>query len=123
MNRATAVDPQDLFARLARELPTAVRDHVFVVGSLAAACRHASRIEGGRVRTKDADLVIHPASEVAPAALIAVHLRGLGWLGRVLALARLESREETERWALRWRFALETCFPTRWPKLAAHLGT
>jgi hypothetical protein len=43
-------------------------------------------------------------------------------LGRVLALARLESREATERWAPRWRFALETCFPNRWPALAARLG-
>lgn len=243
MNSVTAVDPRDLFARLARELPAEVRNHVFVVGSLAAACHHADRIEGGRVRTKDADLVIHPASEIAPAALIAAHLRGLGWrqkpgdrppggpttpaqelpairlypphhqdyfveilivpegehadakpwlgvelddgwygvpsfeflaltlvdrqrsvagleyahpsmmalanllshpelgthvmstpvgdrdihrsskdLGRVLALARLESREATERWAPRWRFALETCFPSRWPSLATRLG-
>ncbi len=79
MNRVTAVDPRDLFARLARELPAEVRSHVFVVGSLAAACHHADRITGGRVRTKDADLVIHAASQVAPAALIAAHLRGLGW--------------------------------------------
>ncbi len=243
MNRVTAVDPRDLFTRLALELPAEVRDHVLVVGSLAAACHHAERIEGGRVRTKDADLVIHPASEVTPAALIAGRLRSLGWrqkasdrapglsttppqelpairlypphhedyfvevlivpegeyvdakpwvgvelddgwyglpsfqflaltlidrqrseagleyahpsmmtlanllshrelgshvmstpigdrdihrsskdLGRVLALARLEPREETERWGSRWRFALETCFPTRWPSLAARLG-
>lgn len=243
MNRVTAVDPRDLFTRLARELPAEVRDHVIVVGSLAAACHHAERIEGGRVRTKDVDLVIHPASEVTPAALIAKRLRSLDWrqkpsdlapglpttppqelpvirlypphhedyfveilivpegeyvdakpwvgvelddgwyglpsfqflaltlidrqrseagleyahpsmmtlanllshpelgshvmstpvedryihrsskdLGRVLALARLEPREETERWGPRWRFALETCFPTRWPSLAARLG-
>jgi hypothetical protein len=43
-------------------------------------------------------------------------------LGRVLALARLEPREETERWEPRWRFALEKCFPTRWTSLAARLG-
>ena len=35
-------------------------------------------------------------------------------LGRVLALARLESREETERWAPRWRYALEACKPTHY---------
>jgi hypothetical protein len=79
MNRVTPVDPRDLFTRLARELPAEVRDHVLVVGSLAAACHHAERIEGGRVRTKDADLVIHPASEVTPAALIAKRLRSLDW--------------------------------------------
>lgn len=243
MNRVTTVDPRDLFARLALELPAEVRDHVFVVGSLAAACHHADHIEGGRVRTKDADLVTHPASAVTSAALIASRLRSSGWrqkpsdrapglpttppqelpairlypphhedyfveilivpegeyagakpwvgvelddgwyglpsfeflaltlidrqrseagleyahpsmmalanllshpelgshvmstpigdrdihrsskdLGRVLALARLEPREETERWATRWRYALETCFPTRWPSLAARLG-
>ena len=79
MNRVTAVDPRDLFARLARELPTEVQNHVFIVGSLAAACHHAARIEAGRVRTKDVDLVIHPASQVIPAALIASRLRSLGW--------------------------------------------
>jgi hypothetical protein len=43
-------------------------------------------------------------------------------LGRVLALARLETREQTEQWVERWQFALQTCFPTRWPSLAARLG-
>jgi hypothetical protein len=243
MNQVTALDPRHLFARLARELPVEVRDHVYVVGSLAAACHHAERIQGGTVRTKDADLVIHPASGRASAAALARHLLELNWrhkpsdhtpgtsstapdqlpairlyppdhheyfveilivpagenagpkpwvsvelddgwyglpsfeflaltlidrqrspegleyaqpammalanllshpdlgehimstpvedrmihrsskdLGRVLALARLETRDETEAWAARWRLALEACFPTRWRALAARAG-
>ena len=243
MNQVIDVDPRTLFARLAHDLPSEVRSHVFVVGSLAAACHHATRIEGGRVKTKDADLVIHPASATEPAVAVATRLRALGWrhkptaltpgtshtpvdalpairlyppdhedyfveilivpegehpgvkpwvrveldegwyglpsfeflaltaidrqrsdagleyahpsmmslanllshselgthvmstpaggldihrsskdLGRVLALAWLETREETERWAQRWQHGLAVCFPTRWPQLGARLG-
>jgi hypothetical protein len=243
MNQVTAVDPRALFERLAHELPEEVRQHVYVVGSLAAACHHAQRVRGGKVRTKDADLVIHPSSQSATAAVIARHLLAHGWrhklsdhtpgtattpatqlpvvrlyppqhheyfvellivppgeeggpkpwlgvelddgwyglpsfeflsltaidrqrsasgleyahpammalanllshpelgehvmstavagrpihrsskdLGRVLALARLESRGETETWAPRWRLALEVCFPTRWRAIAARTG-
>lgn len=43
-------------------------------------------------------------------------------LSRVMALARLATREEVETWGDRWLFALQECFPTRWPELAASLG-
>ncbi|OGV62330.1 MAG: hypothetical protein A3K18_00500 [Lentisphaerae bacterium RIFOXYA12_64_32] len=43
-------------------------------------------------------------------------------LGRVLALARLASREDVEAWPARWLFALQERFPTRWPELTASIG-
>lgn len=243
MSYDKAIDPRILFERLRAELPPDVIARVVVVGSLAAACHHAEQLIEGGVKTKDADLVIHPARDVAPASSIAARLRGLGWrprsgdrspgtsqtpaadlpairlyppdhddyfveilivpegedpgpkpwlrvelddgwygvpsfeflaltmidrqrsqsgieyahpsmmalanllshpvlgthvmsstiggreihrsskdLGRVLALARLATREETEAWVERWRFALSSCFPTRQRDLSLRLG-
>ena len=235
------VDPRALFARLQAELPVDVIDHIVIIGSLAAAYHHADQVRGG-VKTKDADLVIHPAGHTVAAQEIANRLMQRGWrekrdrepgtaatppgdlpairlyppdhddyfvellmvpagetpgakpwvsvelpggyyglpgfeflaltmidrqrgpdgieyahpammalanllshrelrhhvmsapiggrlveryakdLGRVLALARLASREEVEAWAPRWLFALQECFPTRWPELAGSVG-
>lgn len=236
------VDHRQLFARIAAELPTELLDHVFVAGSLAAACHFADELAGRGVKTKDADLVIHPARDVKTAAEIAATLLANGWrrkddcypsttaepadelrairlyppehsdyfvellnvpeagrpeakswiaieveggwyglpsfeflalaaidreasdsgmeyatpcmmalanllshptlgsarmstlvgdreilrsakdLGRVLALAWLSGPEETDRWAARWRFALESSFPDRWRALALRAG-
>lgn len=49
-------------------------------------------------------------------------LRSAKDLGRVIALARLAGREETERWLLQWHEALERCFPGEWPELAVRVG-
>jgi hypothetical protein len=43
-------------------------------------------------------------------------------LGRVLAIARLSSDEDVERWPDLWTKALQKSFPHRWQKLAAHTG-
>jgi hypothetical protein len=43
-------------------------------------------------------------------------------LGRVLALARLSSDTEIERWPHKWVEALKVCFPTRWRDLAISAG-
>lgn len=243
MSDAGTVDPRALFARLRAELPDEVIEHLVVVGSLAAAYHFAGDVAGGRVRTKDADLVLHPSGHIATAREIAIRLLARGWrekpldrprggpmtsaselpairllppedadyfiellmvpagespgakpwirvdlpfgtyglpgfeflavtmvdrqraaegleyahpammalanllshrvlehhvmptpigarrveryakdLGRVLALARLSTREEVEAWAPRWLFALRECFPTRWPSLGATVG-
>lgn len=235
------VDPKALFARMANELPEELRKHLFVVGSLAAAHHFAEALVDGGVRTKDADLVVHPAGDTASAKEIAERLLVLGWrrrddcfaqessepadelrairlyppdhddyyvellnvpaqgstskqwlpvqlddgwyglpsfeflgltavdrqrtasgveyaspammalanllshptsgsarmstaidgrdilrsakdLGRVLALARLAGREETEGWWKHWRLALKECFPDRWRELAMRVG-
>lgn len=243
MSYDNAIDPRALFERLRAELPPDVISRVVVVGSLAAACHHADQLVEGGVKTKDADLVIHPARDVAPASMIAQRLRERGWrprtselppgtrgapaselpairlyppdhdeyfveilivpegeapgpkpwmsveledgwygvpsfeflaltmidrqrsasgieyahpcmmalanllshpelgthvmsspiggrkihrsskdLGRVLALARLATRDETQAWIDRWRFALASCFPTRRVTLARRVG-
>lgn len=49
-------------------------------------------------------------------------LRAAKDLGRVVALARLTGRDETERWLPQWRAAMESCFPTEWKRLALRLG-
>jgi hypothetical protein len=239
----TSLDPRGVFELLATELPAEVLDNVVVIGSLAAACFHADKLVAGGVKTKDADLVVHPAGNRTSARTIAETLRARGWrakhgswqpgtastpvtdlpairlyppdheryfvellivpdgeqpgrrpwlsvevdggwyclpsfeflalalvdrqrftngvhyahprmmalanllshpqlgedvmsspiggreihrsskdLGRVLAIAQLETRAETETWAAHWQFALAHCFPTRWPTLARDCG-
>ena len=49
-------------------------------------------------------------------------LRAAKDLGRVLALARLSTREETEHWALQWASALRQRFPSEAVALAARAG-
>lgn len=43
-------------------------------------------------------------------------------LGRVLALAYLSGREETERWFARWREGVEKSFPRTWREHASRAG-
>jgi hypothetical protein len=43
-------------------------------------------------------------------------------LGRVIALAYLSGRHESEKWAERWREALEKSFPRTWRDHASHAG-
>ncbi len=73
------VDHRELFQRIAAELPAELLDHVFVTGSLAAACHFGDQLAGQGVRTKDADLVVHPARDVKTAAEIARTLLAHGW--------------------------------------------
>ena len=49
-------------------------------------------------------------------------LRSAKDLGRVIALARLAGRDETEGWPGTWLEALKTCFPADWGELAARAG-
>lgn len=73
------LDPADLFARLARDLPVDLHRHFFVVGSLAAAYAFRGKMKRRAVKTKDADLVVHPAGDVASSAELATRLLDLGW--------------------------------------------
>lgn len=52
MNR---LDPQVLFELLHAHLPAEVREHVLVVGSLAAAMSHREQLRDRGVNTKDCD--------------------------------------------------------------------
>lgn len=49
-------------------------------------------------------------------------LRSAKDLGRVIALARLAEREETENWVPRWIDAINQCFPENQEELASTLG-
>lgn len=75
----TRLDPVRLFRRLAEELPRSLRRHVIVVGSLAAAYQFRAKLTGGAVNTKDADVVIHPAGDVASCRAMAMRLLDAGW--------------------------------------------
>lgn len=73
------LDPEALFTLLVTDLPQAAREHVFVVGSLAAAYHHRVALGHRGVNTKDADLVVHPSGDVASCASMAERLLSLGW--------------------------------------------
>jgi hypothetical protein len=73
------LDPAELFARLARDLPARLHEHLIVVGSLAAAYAFRVQLENRGVKTKDADLVVHPAGDLASCAAMAEALRDLRW--------------------------------------------
>ena len=71
-----------------------------------------------------ANLLSHP--EVGKSRIESGNLKGLlrsaKDLGRVIALAHLSGREETERWVDPWLNAIKTCFPEQWRYLLNDLG-
>jgi hypothetical protein len=71
-----------------------------------------------------ANLLSHPtlgSVRIESGNMIGV-LRSAKDLGRVLALAHLTEREETEKWPFLWLAALQECFPKEWRTLAARAG-
>jgi hypothetical protein len=76
MNR---LDPKELFERIAHDVPQALRQHLFVTGSLAAAYHYKAQLQGHAINTKDADLVVHPAGHVDSCRAMAEQLRDIGW--------------------------------------------
>lgn len=76
------LQPKAIFSRLATDLPADLHDQVFVIGSLAAACHYVDRLVRGGVKTKDADLVVHPSDNTEGAQSIAQRLLDLGWRHR-----------------------------------------
>ena len=73
------LDPEALFERLARDVPAGLHEHVFVVGSLAAAYHFRVALERQGVNTKDADLVVYPAGDTSFCSAMAEELLDLGW--------------------------------------------
>jgi hypothetical protein len=71
-----------------------------------------------------ANLLAHPelGYERISAGLMKDLLRSAKDLGRVIALARLTGREETETWLETWFIALQQCFPAEWKSLARRTG-
>ena len=82
MNAGTTVDAEALFARIASELPADLLAHVYVAGSLAAACHYSAVLGTRAVKTKDADLVVHPARSLESVRGIAESLLAAGWRRR-----------------------------------------
>ena len=71
-----------------------------------------------------ANLLAHPAvgeSRIESGTMKGL-LRGAKDLGRIIALAHLAGRDETEEWVGPWINALETCFPNKFQELASTLG-
>lgn len=68
-----------LFDMLQAHLPESVREHVLVVGSLAAAMSHRDRLRERGVNTKDCDVIVHPAGALPEAAKLAATLFDAGW--------------------------------------------
>jgi len=70
------------------------------------------------------NLLSHPVvgSERIKSGAMRDVLRAAKDLGRVLALARLAGRDETEKWIEPWTAGLIDRFPNEWRELAAHVG-
>ena len=73
------LDPEPLFDRLVSDLPSDLHEHIFVVGSLAAAYHFRVELMRQGVNTKDADLVVHPAGDTFSCAAMAGRLLDLEW--------------------------------------------
>src|SRR5688572_17838216 len=73
------LDPTALFGRISRDIGAPLLRHVYVTGSLAAAYAFKLKLKSRAVNTKDADLVVHPAGDVASAEAMALELLRLGW--------------------------------------------
>jgi hypothetical protein len=82
MNMEQPVDPEAFFRLVTAHLPPELQPHILVVGSLAAAYHHRAELQRRGlqgVRTKDVDLIIHPAGAVAECRRIAAQLLEEGW--------------------------------------------
>jgi len=76
------LDPRAVFSLIAAQLPAEVREHVLIIGSLAAAYHYRARLRIDTVNTKDADVVVQPAGAIEECRTIASHLLEAGWLRR-----------------------------------------
>ncbi|MCE9581678.1 MAG: hypothetical protein K8T20_04085 [Planctomycetes bacterium] len=74
-----SLDPQALVPRIAAGIPSGLRKHAYLVGSLAAAWHYREQLRFRAIRTKDADVVIQPVGAAKEIARIAQSLRKKGW--------------------------------------------
>ncbi|NQT36315.1 MAG: hypothetical protein HQ581_02435 [Planctomycetes bacterium] len=72
-----------------------------------------------------ANLLSHPevGSQRIESGYVKGVLRSAKDLGRVIAIARLAGRDETESWREQWFNSVQECFPERWRELFAKLGS
>ncbi|WLD13989.1 hypothetical protein [Planctellipticum variicoloris] len=95
------LDPQQLFVRIAQDIPQELRQHLFVTGSLAAAYHYKARLGGQGINTKDADLVVHPAGDTNSCGEMTTRLRGNGWQNTSECYPRQTAEPETDLRAIR----------------------
>ena len=76
MNR---VQPDALIELVASEIPSELQESLYLTGSLAAAYHFEQTLVRRGVRTKDADLIVHPAANRKAATGIAERLFSEGW--------------------------------------------
>lgn len=77
-----SLDPEFLIPRLAAQIPTSLRNHAYLAGSLAAAWHFRAQLKERAIRTKDADVVIRPVGAIDQIRRIAESLRRKGWRWR-----------------------------------------
>lgn len=75
-------NPSAMMKLVALHVPPELRDHMLLVGSLAAAYHYRSALTQD-VATKDADIIIQPAGALDACREIAMRLVDLGWVHRV----------------------------------------
>lgn len=78
---AELIHPQEVLQRLQRDVPAPVQPDFMLIGSLAVALHFRDRLSAG-VRTKDADLVLHPAGKLEACRAAAESLLAKGWQRR-----------------------------------------
>jgi hypothetical protein len=77
------IDPRAVLARVARQVPADCRQHIVVIGSLAAAHQLFAEVEDTQVRTKDIDCILVPRIEAIRAGkAVAEALLAAGWRRR-----------------------------------------
>jgi len=77
------LSPRAVLARVARQLPAHCRQHIIVIGSLAAGYHLFAELEDGQVRTKDIDCILVPRVEAIRAGkAVAEALLAAGWRRR-----------------------------------------
>src|SRR5438105_4142189 len=95
------LDPVQIFKRLAQDIPETLRKHIVVTGSLAAAYEFRVQLQSLAVNTKDADLVVHPASNVMSAQQIAERLLNIGWMRTANCVPSATQFPSEQLWAIR----------------------
>ena len=77
------ISPRAVLARVARQVPADCRQHIIVIGSMAAAYHLLAKTEEGQVRTKDIDCILVPRIQAVRAGkAVADALLAAGWRRR-----------------------------------------
>lgn len=76
------LNPVLLFDRIAHDVPSDLHPNLLIVGSLAAAYYHRARLTRQIFKTKDADVVIHPAGALTKCRDVAERLLASRWKRR-----------------------------------------